>query len=80
MIHYQTKNISFLKVHHLLKKKGVKNNTFFLELYDETLAEVDPFDPNLTQDQKDRIIVECARNIWYFIRECVTIAASGVSR
>ncbi len=80
MIHYQTKNISFLKVHHLLKKKGVKNSTFFLELYDETLAEVDPFDPDLTQDQKDRIIVECTRNIWYFIRECVTIAASGVSR
>lgn len=81
MIHYQTRNNSFLKVHLFLKKKGIKNNTFFLELLDKSLADLDPFDEeHLTDEQKQRILIECTRNPWYFIRECVSIAASGVSR
>ena len=81
MIHYKTKNNSFLKVHLFLKQKGIKNNSFFLELFDETLEEVDPFDEdNLTDEQKQRILVECTRNPWYWLRECVSVAVSGVSR
>ena len=81
MIHYKTKNTSFLKVHLFLKKKGVKNNAFFLELYDETLEDIDPFDyDNLTEETKQRILIECSKNFWYFIRECVRISASGTSR
>lgn len=81
MIHYQTRNNSFLKVHLFLKKKGIKNNAFFLELLDESLADLDPFDEeHLTDEQKKRILIECTRNPWYFIRECVSIANSGVSR
>lgn len=79
MIHITTKNYSFLKVYHMLKEKGVENNTFFLELYDETLLDVDPFDEdNLTDDQKNRILIEVTRNPWYYLRECVRIAASGI--
>lgn len=79
MIHYTTKNLSFLKVSHLLKAKGVKNNAFFLQLYDKTLLNVDAKDEvNLTEDQKQRILIECTRNPWYYVRECVNIAASGV--
>ena len=80
MIHYTTKNNSFLKVYKFLKQKGIKNNAFFLELKDETLLNVDPFDENLTDEQKQRIIIECSRNIWYFLRECVRIPGSGINR
>lgn len=81
MIHYNTTNYSFLKVHLFLKKKGIKNNAFFLELMDESLENIDPFDEeNLTEEQKQRIIIECTRNPWYFLRECVSIATSGVSK
>ena len=81
MIQYNTKNNSFLKVHLFLKQKGIKNNAFFLELIDETLLDVDPFDEeHLTDEQKQRIIVECTRNFWYFIRECVRVPASGLVR
>ena len=80
MIHYKTKNTSFLKVHLFLKKKGVKNNAFFLELYDETLEDIDPFDyDNLTEETKQRILIECSKNFWYFIRECVRISASDTN-
>lgn len=81
MIHYNTSNNSFLKVHLFLKKKGVKNNSFFLELYDETLKDIDPFDEeNLTEEQKQRILVEVSTNPWYFLREIVRIPASGLIR
>lgn len=81
MIQYNTKNNSFLKVYKFLKQKGIKNNAFFLELKDETLLNVDPFDEeNLTDEQKQRIIIECSRNIWYFLRECVRIPGSGINK
>ena len=78
MIHYNTKNTSFLKIAKILKDKGVQNYAFFLQLYDETLADVDPRDPNLTADQKNRIIIECTKNPWYFLREVCKIASSGL--
>ena len=81
MIHFNTTNASFLKVHIFLKKKGIKNNTFFLELLDDSLADVDPFNESeLTNEQKQRILVECARNPWYFFREVLRIPAAGLIR
>jgi hypothetical protein len=81
MIHVNTTNKSFLKVYHLLKEKGVKNCTFFLELKDPALEFVNPLDEdNLTDEMKQRIIIECTVNPWYFIRECVLIPTSGVVR
>lgn len=78
MIHYQTRNISFIKMHYLLKELGIKNNTFFLRLYDASLAEIDPHDEeNLTLEQQMRIIVEIKRNPWYFFREILKVAGSG---
>ena len=71
MIHYNTKNVSFLKVAKILKDKGIKNYAFFLVLYDESLADVDPYDENLTDDQKNRIIIECTKNPWYFLDRTV---------
>lgn len=72
-LYYQmnTKNISFKNLYLELKRKGIKNNKFFLALLDQDLTEVDPFDENLDYITKKKIIDECMANSWYFLRECI---------
>ena len=72
-----TTNISFIQTAVDLKKLGIKNNMFFLKLFDPSLKGVDPFSPFLTNDQIFRIINECIINPWYFLRECVRIPDQG---
>lgn len=76
-IQTNTTNKSFLAMYVILGSLGIENKSFHLALYDETLFNVDPYDPNLTTDQKARIFNECRKNIWYFIREVVRIPVSG---
>lgn len=80
-VYYQmeTTNKSFLEMHYFLKAKGIKNNKFFLILYDRDLAGVNPRDPNLNEMMKAKILRECMINFWYFIREVVIIPQSGAS-
>lgn len=66
-------------MHYFLKAKGIKNNKFFLILYDRDLAGVNPRDPNLNEMMKAKILRECMVNFWYFIREVVVIPQSGAS-
>jgi hypothetical protein len=77
MVDVHTTNISFIRMHALLKSMGVKNNKFFLALYDQTLVGVDPHSPDLTTEQRLRIAWEAKRNYWYFIREMVRVPAGG---
>lgn len=72
-----TTNQSFLDMHYYLRHKGIKNNAFFLALYDTDLEGVDPRDPRLNLYMKKKILAECMRNYWYFIREVVRIPISG---
>lgn len=74
---YDTTNSSFIAMASILKRKGIKNYNFFLKLYDEDLVGVDPYDEHLTQEYKLKIILECRRNFWYFIREIMRIPAPG---
>lgn len=76
-IHLETSNRSFLEMHYFLKQIGVKNNTFMLKLYDPDLAGISPHDPMLTQRQKAKVLAECCRNFWYFVREVVRIPVQG---
>lgn len=62
--HMETTNQSFIDMHYFLKQKGIKNNAFFLILYDRDLAGVDPRDPNLTPTMKQKILRECICNYW----------------
>lgn len=79
MIQYNTKNTSFLKMHYILKEMGIENNSFFLQLYDESLAEIDPLDEdNLTDEQKLRVHIEISKNPWYFFREIIKIPMTDV--
>lgn len=78
-VYYQmeTSNKSFLDMHFFLKAKGIKNNKFFMILYDRDLAGVNPRDPNLNEMMKAKILRECMVNFWYFIREVVVIPDQG---
>lgn len=67
--HWASKNESAVKLAAKMRTMKVRNNLFFLALLDQTLANVDPFSPNLTAEQMERIGVECIRNPWYFFRE-----------
>ena len=78
MIHFQTRNKSALKLYFLLKEMGIKNNAFFLELKNPELAEVNPFDNNLDNITKAKILVEVRQNIWYYLREVVRIPDNGL--
>ena len=72
-----TTNLSFLQTASDLKRLGIKNNMFFLKLYDRSLLGVNPFAPNLSNELIDRIALECMMNPWYFLRECVRIPEQG---
>ena len=81
MLHYNTKNLSFLKMYTILKDFGIKNNDFFLELKDESLLNVDPLDEeHLDKVTKTRILNEIATNPWYYLREVVRIPTAGEKR
>ena len=72
-----TTNQSFLDMHYYLRDKGIKNNKFFLILYDKDLAGVDPYDPNLSPIMKQKVLRECMSNFFYFIREVIRIKDEG---
>lgn len=74
MIQYNTKNKSFLRMHYILKSMEIENNTFFLQLYDESLIDINPLDEdNLSDEQKLRVHIEITKNPWYYFREIVKI-------
>ena len=72
-----TANKTFLQVASDLRTVGVKNYYFMLEIIDYSLVGVDPYDENLPMDIISRIITECTRNIWYYLREVSKIPQPG---
>ena len=66
-------------MHYILKEMGIHNNVFFLQLYDESLADIDPLDEdNLTLAQKTSIHLEIRKNPWYFFREIIKIPMTDI--
>ena len=79
-----TVNASFLQYAQDLKQLGVKNWYFCLEIKDIELIKINPHAvdprtglPALTKDQVSRVITECFRNPWYFLREVCRIPDPG---
>lgn len=66
---FSTRNESALILARKMKKMGVENHLFFLALHDQSLQGVDPYSPNLTEEQMTAIGMECTVNPWYFFRE-----------
>jgi len=77
VIHYNTSNVSAVKMSLILEDMGIKNNKFMLELLDEDLLDVNPFADDLTLLQKAKITHEIINNPWYYIREIVRIPTGG---
>lgn len=75
---FKTKNRSFIQLYKDLKKLGVKNNKFFLILYDQDLQLVDPYAPGLPKDYQLKVFLECLVNPWYFLREVLRIPVDGM--
>lgn len=75
--HWKTKNTSFLELYKDLQTLGVKNNKFFLALYDKELADFDPYGPVVPLEMQARIIREIIINPWYYLREIARIPVDG---
>lgn len=78
-----TSNKSFLKVAKDLQTVGIKNALFMLEIKDPAIISINPHASDkdghttLSRDQIGRVMTECARNPWYFLREVVRIPDQG---
>lgn len=75
--HWKTKNQSFIRLYYDLKRMGIENNKFFLALYDQELATIDPYSPILPVDLQLRIFLECMINPWYYLREICRVPEDG---
>lgn len=74
---FKTKNKSFLDVYNQLYKLGIKNNRFFLRLYDRDLIGLDVFHQVLPLDLQMKVLLEIMINPWYFLREICRIPEDG---
>ena len=73
-----TTNKTFIRMHYLLKKMGIKNNSFFLALYQKELEGIDPTNiSQITPELAGKISVECKINPWYYFREVLRIPSQG---
>ena len=75
---FKTKNKSFLNLYNDLYKLGIKNNKFFLKIYDRDLIGVDVYNPMLPVDMQMKILLEVIVNPWYFLREVCRIPVDGM--
>lgn len=77
IIDWNTTNKSFIELHNDLRRLGVKNNRFFLKLYDKDLVGVNPYSPSLPLEMQIKIYLECVVNPWYYLREVARVPAQG---
>lgn len=69
IVDIQTRNQSFVEYAKLLKKMGVENHLFPLQLHNKELLGLDPYSKNLSFEQQLMISLECKQNPYYFFRE-----------
>ncbi len=70
---YKTTNRSFVRYSELLRKRGIKNFAWPLQLLQPELQGVDPYSDSLTDHQKFMIREECIYNPFYFYREVMRV-------
>ena len=68
VIDTQTPNTAFLRQAALYRDMGIKNHSAILTTLDPELIGVDPFAPNLSNELKLRIAIECKSNFWWLLR------------
>lgn len=77
IIDTKTTNESFLRLAAVYDKMGIRNNAFHLSLLQPQLQGVDPFDPELDEETKVAIALECRWNAWYCLREIIRLPPQG---
>lgn len=80
IVHYSTKNESFIRLASLYKKMGVRNHLFHLALINPELEFVDPHSDSLTVEEMVKVGIECRLNPWYYLREVARAAALAGSQ
>lgn len=75
---WKTRNKSFIRVYKELQTMGIKHNKFHLRLIDKGLQGIDPYQAILPMEIQLRIIYECIRNPWYWLREVCRIPQDGM--
>jgi len=80
IINYNTSNKSFVRISALYKEMGVKNHAFPLQLLNKDLLNVDPWNPNISDEEIAMVTMECYDNFFYFIREVARIPALAGSQ
>lgn len=73
----KTKNRSFMNMFRYLKNKGNSNPDFMLRLYDKDLLGVDPNNPRLSEEKKNKVLAEIIKNPFYYLRNVVLINVPG---
>ena len=73
IIDYNTTNHSFKRMASLYQEMGIQNGLWPLSLLQPELQGVDPHYPDLPDELKVRIGLECRWNFWYYLREVVRI-------
>lgn len=76
---FATRNRSFVEYAATLKAMGNKNWMWPLMVLNEKLLGVDPHDPDLDDETKVLIRIECRWNPIYALRECIRIPSGGDS-
>lgn len=66
-------NPSFTTTAKELKNLGIKNYYFMLEIKNPRIADIDPFKPNITQQEVKALMTEYRQNMWWFIRTAVRL-------
>lgn len=75
--HLKTTNSSWVRISGIFKLMGVRNHLFLLALHNPLLEYVDPYSPNLTNEEILMIVMECKENPWYFFREVLRLPITG---
>lgn len=69
-------NPYFMRFCSTLKSMGIKNHHWPLQLHDRDLLGLNPRDPNLPSDIRDKITAECHSNFFYALREIMVAPGS----
>lgn len=75
---WKTTNKSFLDLYKILQKLGIRNNKFFLKIYDRDLIGIDIYKTMLPQDMQLKVLLECIINPWYYLRQVSRIPVDGL--
>lgn len=71
------RNKSFLQTAYELKVLGVQNYYFMLKIYDPRVADIDPFKPDITQQEIIVLMQELKKNIWFYARTVARIRSDA---